>query len=83
MTETDYAAPITQRFPKELFEQMETIAKEIEKPIEVVIERAVEVYLKHEGAEVLEIAEGRQKIANGEYVESDELFRRLKAIDPQ
>jgi predicted transcriptional regulator len=76
----DLSDPLTMRLPREVLEDIETIAGAFERSRSWVIVRALKAYLAAEGREVLDIVQARADLAAGGGVDADELLEELEAI---
>jgi predicted transcriptional regulator len=76
----ELADPISLRLPVDVLSAVEQIAAASERSRSWVIVRALRRYLATEGAEILEVVEGRAQIAAGEAHDMDDVLREVEAI---
>jgi len=72
--------PITMRLPQDVLAEIEEIAAACDKTRSWVFVRALKSYLASEGREVLELAEARQQIDNGESFDLDDVIAEVDDI---
>lgn len=80
MTKPELSEPISLRLPADILADIERIAAASERTRSWVIVRALRRYLASEGAEILEAAEGRQRINAGEGRDFDDVLREIEKI---
>ena len=80
MSKQQLSDPITLRLPLDLLEEIETVAGACERSRSWIIVRALKSYMAQEGREMLDIAEARKAIANGEGVGAEDVLAELDAI---
>jgi predicted transcriptional regulator len=76
----DLSDPLTLRLPREVLEDIETIAKACERTRSWVIVRALKAYLLTEGREVLENVKAREELAAGLGHDLDDVLAEIDAI---
>ncbi len=69
--------PITLRIPQDILQDIQKIAETADRSRSWVIVRALKYYLMAEGSEILQIREGEEQIARGEFVDAEEAFAEL------
>jgi Predicted transcriptional regulator len=69
--------PITLRIPQDILQDIQKIAETADRSRSWVIVRALKYYLMAEGNEILQIREGEEQIARGEFVDAEEAFAEL------
>ena len=72
--------PITMRLPQDVLAEIEEIAAACDKTRSWVFVRALKSYLASEGREVLELAEARKQIDNGESFDLDDVIAEVDDI---
>ncbi|WP_082352684.1 CopG family ribbon-helix-helix protein [Rhizobium sp. AAP43] len=76
MSKQQLSDPITLRLPLDVLAGTEAVAGACDRSRSWIIVRALKSYLAQEGREVLEIAEARRAIANGEGIDAKEMSVR-------
>jgi len=76
----ELADPISLRLPVDVLAAVEQIAAATERSRSWVIVRALRRYLASEGAEILDVMEGRAQIAAGDSHDMDDVLREVEAI---
>jgi len=71
--------PITLRLPVDLLQEIEAIAAASDRTRSWVMVRAMRLYIKGEGQETLDLAEAKQDIRDGKFIDMDEFLKRLEA----
>ncbi len=69
--------PITLRIPQDILDDIQKITETADRSRSWVIVRALKYYLMAEGNEILQIREGEEQIARGEFVDAEEAFAEL------
>ncbi len=72
--------PITMRLPQDILAEIEQIAAVCDKTRSWVFVRALKTYLAAEGREIIEIAQARQQIENGESFDLDDVIAQIDDI---
>ncbi|SCX28242.1 Ribbon-helix-helix protein, copG family [Agrobacterium sp. DSM 25558] len=72
--------PITMRLPQDILAEIEQIAAACDKTRSWVFVRALKTYLAAEGREIIEIAQARQQIENGESFDLDDVLAEVDDI---
>ena len=72
--------PITMRLPQDVLAEIEEIAAACDKTRSWVFVRALKSYVASEGREVLELAEARKQIDNGESFDLDDVIAEVDDI---
>jgi predicted transcriptional regulator len=80
MAKPDLSEPISLRLPAEVLADIERIAAASERTRSWIIVRALRRYLASEGAEILEAAEGKQRISAGEGSDFDDAIGEIEKI---
>ena len=80
MTERQLSDPITMRLPLDVLAEIEQIAEISNRSRSWVFVRALKSYLAAEGREIIEIAEARRAIENGEGYDLDDVLEEVEAI---
>ncbi len=77
------SAPLSIRLPEDVLASIEQIARETDRSRNWVILRALRFYLASEGAEILDIVEGRRQIEAGDVHDMNKVLadiaRKLKS----
>lgn len=79
MAERELSNPITMRLPLDVLEEIEQIAEISNRSRSWVFVRALKSYLAAEGREIIEIAEARRAIDNGEGHDLDDVLEEMDA----
>lgn len=80
MSERELSNPITMRLPLDVLSEIEQIAEICDRSRSWVFVRALKSYLAAEGREIIEIAEARRAIENGEGHDLDDVLNEVEAI---
>ncbi|KPF58393.1 MAG: ribbon-helix-helix domain-containing protein [Alphaproteobacteria bacterium] len=80
MSKQHLSDPITLRLPLDLLGEIEAVAGACERSRSWVMVRALKAYMAQEGREILEIAQARRAIADGEGTDADDVLAELNAI---
>ncbi len=80
MAERELSNPITMRLPLDVLAEIEQIAEISHRSRSWVFVRALKSYLAAEGREIIEIAEARRAIENGEGHDLDDVLEEVEAI---
>lgn len=80
MAERELSNPITMRLPLDVLAEIEQIAEISNRSRSWVFVRALKSYLAAEGREIMEIAEARRAIDNGEGHDLDDVLEEVEAI---
>lgn len=72
--------PITMRLPQDVLSEIEQIAAACNKTRSWVLVRALKSYLASEGREMIEIAQAREKVAEGEAFDLDDVLAEVDDI---
>ncbi len=80
MSKQQLSDPITLRLPLDLLGEIEAVAGACERSRSWVMVRALNAYIAQEGREILEIAQARKAVADGEGTEADDVLAELDAI---
>lgn len=80
MAERELSNPITMRVPLDVLAEIEQIAEISNRSRSWVFVRALKSYLAAEGREIIEIAEARRAIENGEGHDLDGVLEEVEAI---
>lgn len=80
MSERELSNPITMRLPLDVLSEIEQIAEICNRSRSWVFVRALKSYLAAEGREIIEIAEARRAIENGEGHDLDDVLDEVEAI---
>lgn len=79
MSRPNLSDPIPVRLPEDVLRDIEVIAETCERTRSWVIVRALKLYLKGEGADVLAVKNGRDEVANGDVHDMDTVLQELEA----
>ncbi len=80
MTKQNLSDPLTLRLPADLLAEVEAVARACERSRSWIMVRALKAYMAQEGREILELAESREAVANGEGIDSEDVLAELDAI---
>jgi len=80
MSKQQLSDPITLRLPLDLLGEIEAVAGACERSRSWVMVRALKAYIAQEGREILEIAQARKAVGDGEGTEADDVLAELDAI---
>lgn len=80
MADRELSNPITMRLPLDVLAEIEQIAEISNRSRSWVFVRALKSYLAAEGREIIEIAEARRAIENGEGYDLDDVLDEVEAI---
>lgn len=80
MTKQNLSDPITLRLPVDLLVEIEAVAHACERSRSWIMVRALKAYMAQEGREILELAEAREAVANGEGIDAEDVLAELDAI---
>jgi predicted transcriptional regulator len=80
MSEHKLSDPITMRLPKDVLSEIEEIAEICNRSRSWVFVRALKSYLAAEGREIIELAEAKRDIDDGQGHDLDELVDEVDAI---
>lgn len=80
MTKQNLSDPLTLRLPVDLLAEVEAVARACERSRSWIMVRALEAYMAQEGREILELAEARESVANGEGIDAEDVLAELDAI---
>jgi predicted transcriptional regulator len=80
MSERELSDPISMRLPIDILADMEEIASICQRSRSWVFVRAMKAYLAAEGGEILDLAQARRDIENGEGQDLDEVIAEVDAI---
>ncbi|MET3613366.1 putative transcriptional regulator [Rhizobium aquaticum] len=80
MSERELSNPITMRLPLDVLSEIEQIAEICNRSRSWVFVRALKSYLAAEGREIIEIAEARLDIENGQGHDLDDVLDELESI---
>jgi len=72
--------PISLRLPKDTLAAIEKVAKATDRTRSWVIVRALRRYLLTEGAQILDVIEGRAQIAAGDVHDMDDILEEVEHI---
>jgi predicted transcriptional regulator len=72
--------PLTLRLPLDLLAEVEAVARACERSRSWIMVRAMKAYMAQEGREILELAEARKAVANGEGIDAEDVLAELDAI---
>jgi predicted transcriptional regulator len=72
--------PITMRLPKDLLDDVETVAATCQRSRSWVIVRAIKAYMMAEGSEMLDVARARADFAAGLGEDLDDVLRDIDEI---
>lgn len=79
MSRPNLSDPVPVRLPEDVLRDIEAVAETCERTRSWVIVRALKLYLKGEGAEVLAVRNGRDQAASGDVHDMDAVLRELEA----
>lgn len=79
MSRPNLSDPVPVRLPEDVLTNIEAVAETCERTRSWVIVRALKLYLKGEGAEVLAVRNGREQVAKGDVHDMDDVLRELEA----
>ncbi|KIZ38943.1 MULTISPECIES: ribbon-helix-helix protein, CopG family [Rhodopseudomonas] len=80
MSKTPLSEPLTLRLPRDVLQQIETIASASDRTRSWVIVRALKAYLAGEGADILAVVKGREQITAGDVHDMDDVIKEIEAI---
>jgi predicted transcriptional regulator len=80
VTKQNLSDPLTLRLPVELLAEIEMVAQACERSRSWIMVRALKAYMAQEGREILDIAEARKAVANGEGLDAEDVLAELDAI---
>jgi predicted transcriptional regulator len=80
MRKQNLSDPLTLRLPLDLLAEVEAVARACERSRSWIMVRAMKAYMAQEGREILEMAEARAAVANGEGIDAEDVLAELDAI---
>ncbi|PYB76883.1 CopG family ribbon-helix-helix protein [Rhizobium wuzhouense] len=80
MTKQNLSDPLTLRLPLDLLADVEAVAQACERSRSWIMVRALKAYMAQEGREILELAQAREAVANGEGIDAEDVLAELDAI---
>lgn len=80
MSKNELSDPISLRLPADMLAAIEQVARATDRNRSWVIVRALRRYLMTEGAQILDVVEGRAQIAAGEVHDMDDVLDEVERI---
>lgn len=80
MPKQDLSDPITLRLPLDLLAEIEAVAGICERSRSWIMVRALKAYMAEEGREILEMAEARRAVDEGQGSSADDVLAEVAAI---